>query len=300
MVLPAVCKVFNRWRRETSRPAPDAVRIGLVRADDLTGAEVLDPENVDLADLALALEDHSEEHAWWFDPATGETAPRFMPDGEEPVPDAGDRLIPVDPLPSSVGYADMEDFIAGVRDPRARDRLERAIAGRGAFRRFKDTLFDYGQLRTAWFAFHDARGEQRAIEWLLEQDLVDSAAAERAIARRSAPPPEDLPGVIDPEGIAHRVAHDLRRLYRERLKAVWLVGAWARGDAQPETEVELLVVLDGVDDRWEEKQRMDKVMWRHSVRNDTVVTERPVSEHELDSAANPALVRALAQGVQIQ
>jgi hypothetical protein len=142
MVLPAVCKVFNRWRRETSRPAPDAVRIGLVRADDLTGAEVLDPENVDLADLALALEDHSEEHAWWFDPATGETAPRFMPDGEEPVPDAGDRLIPVDPLPSSVGYADMEDFIAGVRDPRARDRLERAIAGRSAASRTRCSTTD--------------------------------------------------------------------------------------------------------------------------------------------------------------
>jgi Uncharacterised protein family (UPF0158) len=260
---------------------------------------LLDPENVDLADLALALEDHSEQHIWWFDPVTGETAPRFSSDGEEPAPDPGDRLICVDPLPSSVGYADMEDFIAGVRDPRARDRLERAIAGRGAFRRFKDALFDYGPLRPAWFAFHDARSEQRAIEWLLEQDLVDPAAAERAIARRSAPPPEDLPGVIDPEGIAHRVARDLRRLYGERLKAVWLIGAWARGDAHPETEVELLVVLDEIADRWEETERMDKVMWRHSVRNDAVVTERPVAEQELDSAATPRLARALAEGVQI-
>ena len=60
----------------------------------------------------------------------------------------------------------MEDFIRRVRDPRARDLLERAIAGRGAFRRFKDTLLDFPDLRPVWFAFHDARMERRAIEWL--------------------------------------------------------------------------------------------------------------------------------------
>ena len=38
---------------------------------------MLDPENVDLADLALALEDHSGEHTWWLDPASGAVEPRF-------------------------------------------------------------------------------------------------------------------------------------------------------------------------------------------------------------------------------
>jgi len=38
------------------------------------------------------------------------------------------------------GYRDMELFIGTVRDPGRADRLEIAISGRGAFRRFKDVL----------------------------------------------------------------------------------------------------------------------------------------------------------------
>lgn len=228
---------------------------------------MLDPEQVDLADLALALEDHSEEHSWWLDADTGEVEPHFTGEPETahfPESD-GRRLILVEPLPTAIGYGDMEDFVAFVREPRTRDLLERAIAGRGACRRFKDTLLDYPELREAWFAFHDARGERRAIEC-----------------------------------VAHRVALDLERIYRERLRGVLLLGAWASGEAHPEAELELLVVLDGVDDRWEERRRMDRVMWRHSVRNDTVVTGIPVTEAELERGDTPLLSRALAEGVRVE
>jgi Uncharacterised protein family (UPF0158) len=257
---------------------------------------MLDPEMVELTDLALALEDQSHEHTWWLDPATGEVHPRFRDALEDEV--APRRLIAIEPLPKAVGYADMEDFVAYVRDPHARYLLEQAIVGRGAFRRFKDTLLDFPDLRQIWFAFHDSRGERRAIEWLVDQNLVDQAAAERAIARRGEPGPEELPSLLDAQGLARRAAGDLRRLYRERLKDVLLLGPWARGDANPESPVELLVVLDSVGDRWEEKRRMERIMWRHSVRNDTVVTEIPVTEAELERGATPLLMRALAEGVR--
>src|ERR671923_473074 len=183
---------------------------------------MLDPEQVELADIALALEDHSEEHRWWLDADTGAVEPHFAGDLEAAqfVETEGRRLILVEPLPTAIGYGDMQDFIACVREPRTRELLERAIAGRGAFRRFKDALLDYPDLRRAWFAFHDARSERRAIEWLLERELVDPDAAEEAIAQRPEPILPDVPGLLDAEGVAQRVASDLQRVYRDRLRAV--------------------------------------------------------------------------------
>ena len=260
-------------------------------------ADPLPPEQVDLADLALALEDHSDEHVWLLDRATGAVEARFR----SPVagtPAEADAVV-VEPLPAAIAYADMEDFAAHVRDVRARDLLERAIVGRGAFRRFKDTLIEMPDLRRAWFAFHDARSERRALEWLVEHDLVEPGAAAEAIAARGDPDPDDLPGLIDAQGLAHRVAHDLRRVYRKRLRTVLLVGAWARGDAHPEAPVELVVVLDRFADRWAQKRRMDRILWRHSIRNDAVVTAAPVAQADFERAEAPHLMAALEEGVRV-
>jgi hypothetical protein len=259
---------------------------------------MLDPEQVDLADLALALEDHSRDHKWWFDPDTGAVEPRFEARFGDDHAAAG--LVSIEPVPTGVGYADMEDFVGRVRDPRAHHLLERAITGRGAFRRFKDALLDYPELRQAWFAFHDVRSERRAIEWLLERGLVDPAAADAALESRPEPAPGEVPGLLDAHGVTHRVAGELRRLYGQRLQSVMLVGAWARGDAHPESAIELLVILERISDRWQEKRRMDRIVWRYSMRHDTVVTALPVTEAELERSATPMLARATAEGILVK
>ena len=146
---------------------------------------------VDLKSLCEALENHSDYTEWWLDPATGEVEPwpsdlSAIDDLEETHPAERD-WIRVEPLPSHESYEDLVDFTGRVRDPRARDLLERAIAGRGAFRRFKDTLFEFPELRDAWFRFHDARMERRALRWLAEEGLLEEHVTERAIDERPDP-----------------------------------------------------------------------------------------------------------------
>ena len=128
---------------------------------------------------------------------------------------------------------------------------------------------------------------------------MEADAADEAIASRAEPAVDVLPGALDAHGVARRVMRDLRRLYRDRLGRVLMIGAWARGDAHPESELELLVVLDSVPDRWEERRRMDRVMWRHSIRNDTVIVCSAVTESELVRARTQLLARAKAEGVRI-
>jgi len=95
------------------------------------------------------------------------------------------------------------------------------------------------------------------------------------------------------------VAEDLREVYGERLKNVVLYGSWARGDAHPESDIDLIVVLDEVHSRRGELERMNEVLWRHSLQNDTVVTELPISEAEFRDSDEPILVRARAEGLVV-
>lgn len=261
---------------------------------------MLDLKAVDLTSLCEALEDHSGYTEWWFDPETGQVEHwpldlSAIDDAEGPHPSERD-WIPVEPLPSHEGYEDLVDFTERVRDPRARDLLERAIAGRGAFRRFKDTLFEFPELRDAWFRFHDARVERRALRWLADEELVDEDVVERAIDERHDPELVQLAGPFDPLEIARAVAADLHGLYEDRLRRVLLFGSWARGDAHPESDIDLLVVLDRLDSPWHELRRMDEILDRHSVEWDTVVSAMPVAEADLAQPEVPVLIRAANEG----
>jgi predicted nucleotidyltransferase len=258
---------------------------------------MLDLAAVDLATLAEALEDRSTQ--WWFDPRTGQLEPwsEDLSDELEEGHPAERGLVLVEPIASSEAYQDMDDFIATVPSPRARDLLARAIAGRGAFRRFKDTLFEYPELRTAWFAFRDARMEQRALRWLADEGLVDPGAVQRASGALREPPPP--PAGSDTEAIASAAARELRALYGDRLHRVVLYGSAARGHADPESDVDLLVVLDEMRSSWEERARMDDLLWRVSHAHGTVVSALPVRESDMREPQRPLLIRALADGIEI-
>ncbi len=76
------------------------------------------------------------------------------------------RYILVPATDSGESYRDMEDFIATVKDERLQDTLWQAIAGRGAFGRFKDILRSHFHERERWFEFQETRQLQRMMEWL--------------------------------------------------------------------------------------------------------------------------------------
>ncbi len=68
-------------------------------------------------------------------------------------------------------YSIMENFVYSLEDGEAKQSLASAIQGRGAFRRFKDTLVQYG-LRECWFDFRAAAYRELAIRWCRDHDLL--------------------------------------------------------------------------------------------------------------------------------
>src|SRR6266851_2780314 len=129
-------RILERLGQDEPRPAGPAKRV---------------PVNWD--DLEMALTSNPGEWTCYLDLKTGVV--RMVPmdrlndddDGlSEDEIDAGldaGRLIYVEPLGSRVEYGWMEEFTGTVGDARLRDRLEVALDGGGAFRRFKNVLLDF-------------------------------------------------------------------------------------------------------------------------------------------------------------
>ncbi len=168
---------------------------------------MLDLDAVDLDELSDALSSHFDELSWWLDPASGEIRTHDPDVADETADDLdGAGLIRIDPVGSRDAYRDMADFVDRLPDARAADLLSRAIAGRGAFRRFKDTLSEFPELRQRWFAFENARTRRRAIGWLADHELISDEAAERGLAQHCDPPVQPPPPA--PATSAVRVERD--------------------------------------------------------------------------------------------
>lgn len=125
-------------------------------------------------------------------------------------------LVGIDPQRSSAGYRDMQDFIELVPDRHAQDLLSRAIEGRGAFRRFKDTLFEFDELRTDWFAFRDARARRHALNWLLDEGVI-SEDGFREVSAEHRDPPVGGPDRVASVGRRGRPTGSLRGPPRRRV-----------------------------------------------------------------------------------
>jgi hypothetical protein len=153
---------------------------------------MFDLAGIEIEEIATALADQTDyEHRWLLDPRTGQvtfwTSDTGI-DGENPVEIEELDLISIDPIPSYVWYQDMADFAEGISDDAAGRRLARALQGRGAFRRFKNQLYEHHpELVSVWHALRDIRAQRCAVEWLLDQGLIDDDAAENFAADQPDP-----------------------------------------------------------------------------------------------------------------
>lgn len=127
---------------------------------------------VDLSEVATMLEGDQGEPGGYLDLRSGEIVPEFLTDpaevGEDGVIDIDaepDRWLELNRLGSRDGWGDMAAFTARERNSHVRQRLESAIQGRGAFRRFRDVLAEEG-LIDRWRGYSDDRSIGRAREYL--------------------------------------------------------------------------------------------------------------------------------------
>lgn len=130
--------------------------------------------------IAAALADQIDnEHRWLIDPRIGEgsSGPATRDSTVSTRSSWTSWTFVIDPLPSCTWAQDVVVFPDGISDRSAGPWLSSSLQGRGAFRRFKNEL--YPELISGWHAMRDARARVRAVEWLVDEWLVDEVAGQR-------------------------------------------------------------------------------------------------------------------------
>lgn len=67
-------------------------------------------------------------------------------------------------------YRIMEEFVCNMPEGNVKTTFEQAISGKGAFRRFKDSLFRF-RIEEMWYAYQTEAYRKIAIRWCEEHDL---------------------------------------------------------------------------------------------------------------------------------
>lgn len=134
---------------------------------------------VKLTDVIEALDFSNQDTEYYYNTNTEEVLMIFdgMVNGDddsEVIEEAKEGFEEYIPLPGQYEideYNIIEEFINEFPEDRVQSKLEDAIQGRGAFRRFKDTVCDLG-LEQKWYKYRDEAYEKMAREWC-ERNKID-------------------------------------------------------------------------------------------------------------------------------
>jgi len=137
----------------------------------------MNPIKIDAEDLTMALQCNDFGFEYYLDRSTGEVV--FLGDDvveedeklRQLLEHDPDRFLSIVPIGSSESWQLMADFIDQLPSGEITERLVEAVQHRKPFRRFKDTLLNYPEVRENWFAFEHRKMLQVAREWLDDEGV---------------------------------------------------------------------------------------------------------------------------------
>jgi predicted nucleotidyltransferase len=135
--------------------------------------------------------------------------------------------------------------------------------------------------------YFEARPEQPLFGQI--RDVVRQVASAQAL--RDEPDPIGI-------AIARRMRKGLSEIYRKRLRGVFLYGSRARGEHGPDSDVDILIVLDHVGPYGEELERTSKLASDLSLDAGVIVSRAFASEVDWRTGAKPFLVSARADALE--
>jgi uncharacterized protein len=91
----------------------------------------------------------------------------------------------------------------------------------------------------------------------------------------------------------------LMHLLGNRLDAVYLYGSQARGDAMPDSDIDVLIVINGEFDYFKIQERISNLAWKLSLENDVVIAQVLISKDKFNCNDSPFLMNIHREAVPI-
>jgi len=86
-------------------------------------------------------------------------------------------------------------------------------------------------------------------------------------------------------------------LYGKRLKDVILYGSWARGKATEESDIDMVIILEGKVVPGKEIDRMIDIITEINLKYGVLISVYPVSEEDYSATNSPLLINIRREGV---
>lgn len=96
-----------------------------------------------------------------------------------------------------------------------------------------------------------------------------------------------------------RLDDGLADLYGERYRGLVIFGSYARGEADEGSDVDLLLLLDGEVNGWQEFLKVEPLSWPLSLESGYVLSVFPVNVEAYLEPRKPFLMNARKEGVSL-
>jgi len=92
---------------------------------------------------------------------------------------------------------------------------------------------------------------------------------------------------------------EIKKLYGNRLKHIILYGSYARGCATEDSDIDLLIVLEGKVKPGEEIDRMIEIITEINLRYNVLISVYPISEEDYKKVNSPLLINVRREGIPV-
>jgi uncharacterized protein len=104
----------------------------------------------------------------------------------------------------------------------------------------------------------------------------------------------------DIKKILRELKKGLVEIYGDQLKAVYLYGSYARGDAHPpDSDIDVMIVLKGEFDYWETDKRSSELVAALSLENDVLISTKLASETKYAESKMPLYINVRKEGIAV-